>query len=101
MNDNTYNYNQNSNEIELIALSNSELKGFAFMIMRGAPMGVLLMHITKARLEKFEKVGLIYRDLSKSVPYFFINQRFINEIMCSFFDTFYYSGFRRDKKKKS
>lgn len=88
-------------EIELITLTNSELKGFAYMMMRGAPLGVLMMHISKIRIEKFENLGLIYRDRSKSIPYFFINQRFINQIMCEFFDTFYFSGFRRDKKKKS
>lgn len=76
--------------IEDTELTEKELKGFAYMIAHGARIGVISDYISDERLQKFERLGLIYKDRSITVTdYYFISQRFLSQIAFLYFETFY------------
>lgn len=75
-----------------ITLSESDLRGFAYMITRGAPKGLILKHITDERMIELEHLGVIFKDPSIIITdYFYINSKYLNEIIYLYFDTFYRS----------
>lgn len=76
--------------IEDIELTDKELKGLAHMVVHGAMVGKIEKFICRERLDKFEKLGLIYKDNSiKVTDFYFISQRFLNQIIFLYFETFY------------
>lgn len=76
--------------VEDIELTEKELKGFAYMVVHGARVGKIENFISRERLDKFERLGLVYKDNSiKVTDYYFISQRFLNQIIFLYFETFY------------
>lgn len=85
-------YVSKSRMIQGIQLTESELKGFAYMITSGAPKGFILDYIKDDRIHDFLQLELIYKDPSIIITdYFYISSKYINEIIFLFFDTFYRS----------
>lgn len=88
--------------VEDIELTEKELKGFAFMVVNGARIGIISDYISDERLQKFERLGLIYKDNSiKVTDYYFISQRFLNQIIFLYFETFYKYVKNSSRKSKS
>ena len=86
--------------VEDVDLTEKELKGFAHMIVHGARIGIISDYISDERLQKFERLGLIYKDNSiKVTDYYFVSQRFLNQIVFIYFETFYRNV--NEKKKDS
>lgn len=88
--------------VEDIELTEKELKGFAYMVVHGAMIGKIENFISRERLDKFERLGLVYKDNSiKVTDYYFISQRFLSQIIFLYFETFYRSLDEKKRKSKT